>query len=294
MGEKKIYKEKKETLRLPDDGKKEKDLSAAIKHAGEFIEVNTDLIVGPLNPHRIAPDDGYQHDLEKSIRKVGILHPLVIVQKEGSFEVVAGDRRLKAARTIGLVSVPARVVKAEEMEMERIRLHENMFREEVNRVDLAVALGKLKKRHGSSNRELAVELGVSEQYIGETIKILRWPSSLVATFGGGHISYSAARELSHIEDEKELEYYLRAAEESGCTPRLAKAWRATWEAAKRYPGQTAPESEEEEPAAGSAPSEGQCFLCGKMAPFGDMVPVWLHGPCRSEFITVLRKYQESR
>ena len=205
-----------------------------------------------------------------------------------------GDRRLKAARIIGLVTIPARVVQVKDMEMERIRLHENLFREEVNRVDLSIALGKLKKKEKMSNRELAGELGVSEQYVGETVKILTWPSCLVGCYGTGAISYSAARELSHITDIKELEYYLRSAEESGCTPRLAKAWRATWQASKAYPGNQEEGPGEEEIAPAPAPAEGQCFLCAKMAAFAEMVPVWLHGPCRAEFIQQIRKYQEAR
>lgn len=285
----KAAKEKQAPEKAPAK-KKRTAQEARAENASErlLLWLDPQALRAPALEMRIQHDERSAYELEKSIRRHGIINPISVAKIKGGWEVVAGWRRTKAARVVGMQKVPCIDVGVVGLKTEELKLAENEVRADVDRVAYASYLAVVKKKYKLTNRSLAELAGSSEQKVGQHLALLEWPETLLAALRENIVSFSAARELAKIDSESELERYLYFATESGCTPRLAQQWRAEYEASKAYQHvyeQAAP------PDGGEYQAQvamGQCFLCAEGEEFSKMQPVWLHPACRASFLQVIR------
>jgi ParB family chromosome partitioning protein len=178
-------------------------LSALIPGAPEVGQAGSGLVEAPVNA--IAPnpkqprtrfEDEAIRSLAASIREVGILQPIVVRRTgDGTFELIAGERRLRAARLAGLATVPVVLRDSEDSELLREALIENIHREDLNPIELAEAFRALLEELGLKQEELADRVGVSRSHIANTIRLLSLPLEAQQLLTDERISAGHARAL---------------------------------------------------------------------------------------------------
>jgi len=177
-----------------------------------FIEVEK-IRPNPFQP-RQEFDEVKLRDLADSIRMYGILQPLVVTRKEFQkddggigveYELIAGERRLRASKLAGLREVPA-LIRAKEDD-DRVKLElaiiENLQREDLNAVDRAKSFHKLAEEFKLKHAEIAQKVGKSREYVSNTIRLLALPEEILNALGEGKISEGHTRPLLMLTDRPE-------------------------------------------------------------------------------------------
>lgn len=180
--------------------------TAAEAKADGVRELDVDLI--DPNPHqpRTTFDEGALEALSASIRVHGILQPLVVTRVGERYELIAGERRLRAAKLAGLAKVPAIVRSFDEQEKLELALIENIQREELNPIELATAYLKLINQFNLSLSQLGERIGKDKSTISNTTRLLALPAEAKQAIINGYITEGHARVLlSGVEHEKQLE-----------------------------------------------------------------------------------------
>lgn len=173
----------------------------------ERVNLNVDIIdANPLNPRKSFDDDSLQ-ELAKSIREVGILQPLIITEgsEPGRYLLVAGERRLRAAKLIGLSHVPVKYLGADydrdwrdKKTQMALMLIENLQREDLDPIEEANAFRVLTQDHGWKQTELATKLGISQSHIANRIRLLNLPELAQEAISSGQLTASAGKELATL------------------------------------------------------------------------------------------------
>jgi ParB family chromosome partitioning protein len=189
--------------------------------------------VGAIAPNPRQPREGFDEEslgaLAASIREVGVLQPIVVRRRERGYELVAGERRIRAARLAGLATVPAVIRETDESESLREALIENIHRQDLAPLEMAAAFQELQDDLGVSQEELAERLGYSRPHVANTIRLLQLPGEVQRLVAEGGLSAGHARALLALEDpEAQKTIGLRVAAE-GLSVRqvedLVKAYR---------------------------------------------------------------------
>jgi ParB/RepB/Spo0J family partition protein len=167
-------------------------------------------------------------ELAASIKKIGVIEPLIVAKVNDAYILQAGKRRLIASRAAGLPTVPCIVLDLQQQDGFTITLHENMYRENLSPVDEAAMYQQLRDKHGYSSKEISHMIGQSEGYVSQRLQIIFWPDNLVDALRKDEISFSAARELAMINDTKHRNYLLKHAVAQGANYRTIRAWRIQW------------------------------------------------------------------
>ena len=154
-------------------------------------------------PRRSFPEAGIK-ELAASIREVGILQPLVVRSTEAGFELIAGERRLRAAKEAGLDRVPVLIRQAGENESIELALVENLQREDLNPLETAAAYQALMDGFGLSKEQLAHRLGKSRAGVTNTLRLARLPEPVTALLQDGQLSEGHARALLGLETEEQM------------------------------------------------------------------------------------------
>ncbi|HEU4355789.1 MAG TPA: ParB/RepB/Spo0J family partition protein [Actinomycetota bacterium] len=194
-------------------------LSALIPGAPEeAAAVPMELPVGAIQPNRRQPramfDDEALQALALSIQEVGILQPVVVRRSEAGYEIIAGERRLRAARLAGLATVPVVLRESDDSEALREALIENIHRENLNPVELAEAFRELLEELGLKQETLAERLGVSRSHVANTIRLLALPVDVQQLLAEGKIQAGHGRALLSLADpEAQTTLALRSAAE---------------------------------------------------------------------------------
>jgi ParB family chromosome partitioning protein len=196
-------------------------LSALIPSAVEESTSGTGLLEVPVqgvvpNPKqpRTHFDEEAIDQLAASIREVGVLQPIVVRKAPNGYELIAGERRLRAARKAGLATIPAVVRDSEDADTLREALIENIHREDLGPIELAEAFRALLDDLGLKQDELADRLGVSRSHIANTIRLLQLSPDVQQLLADGKIQAGHARTLLGLPDaEAQAALALRAAAE---------------------------------------------------------------------------------
>lgn len=158
-----------------------------------------------LNPYqpRIGIDDEKFQELVNSVRVHGILQPILVrVKSDGNYELVAGERRLRAATVAGLPSIPAVVREFSNEQSLEAALIENIQREDISPFDSAKAYKRLSDEFGLSQEEISFALGKSRSSIANTIRLLNLPDVILSYLKNGQLSEGHCRAILSISDEK--------------------------------------------------------------------------------------------
>jgi ParB family transcriptional regulator, chromosome partitioning protein len=180
--------------------------SSAPPPPAELREIDISAIVPNPQQPRTQFDDESIAELEHSIREFGLLQPIVVREVHtGSFQLVMGERRWRAAKRVGLRRVPAIVRQTADDAMLRDALLENIHRVQLNPLDEAAAYEQLLVEFGVTHNELADRLGRSRPVVTNTIRLLRLPVSVQRRVAAGVLSAGHARALLGLEDAGQQE-----------------------------------------------------------------------------------------
>jgi ParB family transcriptional regulator, chromosome partitioning protein len=225
-------------------------LSALIPGAREetgLIEVP----VGAVGPNPRQPRESFEEEglraLALSIGEVGVLQPIVVRVRDDRYELVAGERRLRAAKLAGLATVPAIVRDPDDSDSLREALIENIHRQDLSPLEQAAAFQELLEDLGVSQEELAARLGHSRPHIANTIRLLQLPGEVQKLVAQGSLSAGHARALLSLPDAEAQRAVAQRVAAEGLSVRQVE------ELVKRYaegPGARAPrQAAAREPAA---------------------------------------------
>jgi ParB family chromosome partitioning protein len=155
----------------------------------------------PRQPRVDFPEESLAA-LARSIREVGVLQPVVVHRRNGGYELVAGERRVRAARLAGLATIPAIVREGDDTESLREALIENIHREDLAPLELASAFQELLEELGVTQETVAERLGYSRAHIANTIRLLSLPADVQRLLAEGRIQAGHARALLGLPDDE--------------------------------------------------------------------------------------------
>jgi ParB family chromosome partitioning protein len=185
-----------------------KGLSALIPDAPEPRSATLEIDIDRISPSRVQPrthvDPAGIEDLARSIRANGIIQP-IIVRREGlGYQIIAGERRWRAAQHAGLLRVPV-VVKdmppGQESKLLEMALVENLQREDLNPIELALAFRRLGDEYELTQEQIADALGKDRSSVANTMRLLRLPMAVRDHVASGTLSMGHARALLGLEHE---------------------------------------------------------------------------------------------
>jgi ParB family chromosome partitioning protein len=177
-----------------------------------WVEVEK-IVPNPYQPRREF-DEYKLKELADSVRMYGVLQPLIVTRREraradGTFyteyELIAGERRLRASKLAGLAQVPVIIRDGEQSEQEKLELAiiENLQREDLNAVDRALAFRQLSDMFGLSYTQVAEKVGRSREYISNSVRLLGLPEHMLDALRRGELGEGHARTLLMLSDRKE-------------------------------------------------------------------------------------------
>ena len=192
------------------------------------------LVPNPQQPRRHFAEQEME-ELTASIKAQGVLQPILVRplshNPDGtplSFEIVAGERRWRAAQKAGLRSVPVVVKEMNDQEVLVVALMENLQREDLTVMEEAHGLYQLKEEFGLSQEDLAARLGKSRSAIANTLRLLSLPESARGDLTEGRISAGHARALLVVTEPESQELFRQYMARSHCTVREAESIAAIW------------------------------------------------------------------
>jgi ParB family transcriptional regulator, chromosome partitioning protein len=181
-------------------------LDTAPQSAGGLLQVPLDQI----SPNRYQPRKNFDEtsidELARSVREHGIVQPLVVTRAGDHFELIAGERRYRAARKAGLQTVPV-VVKEmmRESDALQIALIENIQREDLNPIEEASAYHQLHEEFGLTQEEISKRVGKERSTVANFLRLLKLPDSVKKLLASGQLSMGHARALLAVESAKRQE-----------------------------------------------------------------------------------------
>ena len=170
----------------------------------QIIDFEIDnLQPNPLQPRGVITPDSLE-ELVDSIKEHGILEPLVAAQTPAGFQLIAGERRWRAARVAGLKQVPVIIKQTTPRGMLEMAIVENVQRSDLNPVDRAKAFERLQTEFKLTPSEIARKISKSPAYVSNTLRMLRLPDALTDGLLAGLISEGHARALAAIENPRDM------------------------------------------------------------------------------------------
>ena len=158
------------------------------------------LIVNPFQPRKIFNEEALQ-ELAESIKEHGIIQPIVVRKKEKKYEIIAGERRFRAAKLAGLKEIPAIVKEMTEQQMMEVAILENLQREDLTPIEEAEAYSSLIENLNFTQDALAKRLGKSRPHIANHIRLLQLPEDVRKLMNEGVLSMGHGRALLGLKNK---------------------------------------------------------------------------------------------
>lgn len=177
------------------------DESAGIK-ASDKVNI-TDISIGEWQPRKDFNEEAIK-SLAASIKEKGILQPLIVRPKNGKYELIAGERRLRASKEAGLTEVPVIVKDMSDSEVLEIALVENLLRENLSAIEEANAYQTLMDNFSHTQEKVAAMVGKSRSYIANTVRLLSLPDKIQSLVSEGKLSAGHARCLIGLDNAVDL------------------------------------------------------------------------------------------
>lgn len=243
-------------------------------------------------PHQMARatlDEASLAELTEDVRRLGVLVPLHVMEVEGGYEVIAGHRRLLAARRAGVVAVPCLVRTARDVDPLTLKMRENLYREEWTPVEEAAFFSELLTQCDNDVDKLCQLVKQSRNYVEGRLLLLSGDSEVLAAVASKQITLGVAEELNKMARHEDRAYYLKWAVAQGATRSLVRQWRASANAQAPV-----------EPGAAGAPQTVAppvfnpvdifvCALCKRKEPITDLRPVHTHQFCQVQYDAELQR-----
>ncbi len=159
----------------------------------------------PYQPRKTFNEDAL-NELAESIKNYGVFQPIIVKKGIKGYDLIAGERRLRASRIAGMEKIPAIVKEFTDEEMREISLLENIQRENLTSIELAWAYKGIIDNLDITQEDLAKKIGKSRSHITNTLGLLNLPEDVQKKILDGELSMGHARVLSKMEDEKEVSH----------------------------------------------------------------------------------------
>lgn len=186
--------------------------------------------IADIEPRHDQPRKTFDREalesLAESIAEHGVLQPIIVRENEafsGTYEIIAGERRFRAAKIAGLTEIPAVVLTGDDLKVAEVALIENIQREDLNPVDEALGYGALIEKFGLTQEQVAKQVGKSRSAVANMLRLLDLPESVLEMLKKGDISAGHAKALLGLEDEEKIEPLAERIVESGMSVRDAEA-----------------------------------------------------------------------
>jgi ParB family chromosome partitioning protein len=189
-------------LQSPETDITSKDISGDYV-AGAVAEIDINLIeANPFQP-RTEFDDEALEELAQSIKEQGVIQP-VTVRKLGynRYQLISGERRLRASKRAGLTKIPVFIRIANDEQMLELALIENIHRENLNAIEVAISYQRLIDECNLTQEQLSEKVGKSRSAIANFLRLLKLPAEIQIALRDGHISMAHARALINIDDKE--------------------------------------------------------------------------------------------
>lgn len=161
------------------------------------------LVANPNQPRKFFAEDKLAQ-LAESIAQKGVLQPILVRPVDGRYQIVAGERRYRAAERLGLAEVPARIVEdLNERDMLEISIVENLQRDDLNPLELAEGYQRLVNEFNLTQAELSTRVGKDRSSVANTLRLLNLPAEVKAKIASGQLKEGHARAILALEDERE-------------------------------------------------------------------------------------------
>ncbi len=183
--------------------------------------------IDKVKPNPRQPREHFSHtaieELIASIKEYGVLQPLVVTANpDGTYELIAGERRLRAAKLAGLATVPVIIRTANEQQKLELALIENLQRQDLSPIEEAKAFKILLEEYDLTQEEVAGKMGKSRGYVANTVRLLNLPEEAQEAVSKGYLTASNARTLAGLESAAEQKKWLQKMMKEGMTAREAE------------------------------------------------------------------------
>ncbi len=175
------------------------------KGSGELLRI------ADIEPRRDQPRKNFDREaleaLADSIAAYGVLQPIIVRQSataEDSYEIIAGERRWRAAKMAGLSEIPAVILDGDELKAAQVALIENIQREDLNPVEEAMGYGALIERFGLTQEQVAKQVGKNRTTVTNALRLLKLPDEILEMLVAGDITEGHARALLGLDSEEDM------------------------------------------------------------------------------------------
>ncbi|MCI8394869.1 MAG: ParB/RepB/Spo0J family partition protein [Bacilli bacterium] len=182
----------------------EKEIISEAK-TNDILEIPlSEIRSNPYQPRKVFNEETLQ-EMAESIKELGVVQPIIVKKSIKGYELVAGERRTKAAKLAGLDTIPAIIKDFNDQEMMEIALVENIQREDLNPIDEATAYDNIIRMSGMTQEEFARKFGKSRSYVTNMLGLLNLPNNTKRLVQNKKLSMGHARALSKIEDNQKID-----------------------------------------------------------------------------------------
>lgn len=157
----------------------------------------------PYQPRRNFNDESIQ-ELADSIKEHGVIQPIIVRSVLKGYEIIAGERRFRASQVLGLATIPAVVKKFSDQQVMEIALIENLQREDLNSLEIAMAYQALIDQFSLTQEELSVKVGKSRSHIANFLRLLQLPDDVKMYVSRGTLSMGHAKAIAGLKDQKKI------------------------------------------------------------------------------------------
>ena len=183
------------------------EMDEAYENEGSSKDTILEISVKEIRPNPYQPrksfDDSSLFELSESIKNDGLLQPVVVTEDIDGYVLIAGERRLRASKIAKLKTIRAIVLNSDEQKMRQFALIENIQREELNAVELALAYGELIKLHDLTQEELSVKINKSRTHITNTLRLLQLCARTQKALVDKKITAGHAKVLVGLDEKKQ-------------------------------------------------------------------------------------------
>lgn len=169
--------------------------------AQQVVDINL-IVPNPYQPRKEFSDDKL-NELAESIRIHGVIQPLLVREYQGKYQLIAGERRLRASKLVGLTEVPIVIRDMTDQVMMEVALVENLQREDLNPIEEAEAYRRLMEEFKITQDEIAKRVGRSRPAIANTLRLLNLPSEIQSDLAKGTLTMGHARPLLSLKTAEE-------------------------------------------------------------------------------------------
>lgn len=227
----------------------------------QIQNVPLDAIDSPKVAMRTDVHDDQIQELADSIRSIGLLQPILVRPVGERYEIIAGHRRVIAARVAGEETILAIIRTPSEEEATVFKLHENLLRRDVNPVDEAIFLATIVKEENYDVKKIAKLTRRSEAYISSRLELLEYPDYLIEAIGEKEITLGAASWLNKITNERVRKNYVRYGISGGISVKRAIAWFESWKVGASYSNPMEIKEKDEATGEEREVHKEQCVIC---------------------------------